>query len=321
MIRYLYRRLAASLLLIFLVLTLTFFIVRLAPGDPTAFYDNNRLSEEYRENLRRVYGLDKPLGVQYVLWLRQVLQGDWGVSFSHQRPAVEVVAQALPYTLLLGVAALLCQYGVGLLLGVYAARRAGGAGDHWVLSVSLILYSIPAFWSGLMLILLFHLQWGILPASGVASVEGGHPSILGRALDTAQHLVLPLLTLTLVSAGRVARFVRNSLLETLSADFIRTAQAKGVSARRVLWVHGVRNSLVSVAQLFGLSLPAALNGILVIEVVFAWPGLGRILFDACMARDYPVILLATALSATLVILGSLLADLLHSVLDPRVRHG
>jgi len=321
MIRFLSRRLAASLLLVFLVLTLTFFIIRLAPGDPVALYDNNRLSREHMEDLRRLYGLDKPLVVQYGIWLKDMARGDWGTSFVFHRPALSVVVEALPYTFLLGLTALVLQYGIGLLLGVFSAQRAGRASDHWILTISLIFYSIPAFWLGLMAILLFHLYWGILPAGGASSVAADTLSPLGRGLDTARHMILPLGTLTLVTASRVARFVRNSLLEVLGTDYIRTARAKGLRQRRVVWLHALRNSLVSVAQLFGLSLPALLNGILVIEVVFSWPGLGRVMFNACMSRDYPVILLSTALSAGLVIVGNLVADLLHSALDPRVRHG
>ena len=322
MIRLLGRRVAASLLLIFLVLTLTFFLVRLAPGDPLVDLENSgHLNREQIEKQRRLYGLDKPLVVQYGLWLRGIARGDWGTSIVYQKPATAVVAEALPYTLLLGVVILILQYGFGLLLGVGAAQRPGSARDHSIRTVSLVLYSIPVFWLGLMAILVFHLFWGLLPPGGVSSIGGERLSPAGRVVDVLRHLILPAGVLALVNAGRVARFVRNNLLEVLGADYIRTARAKGLSRRRVIWLHALRNSLVSIVQLFGLSVPALLNGILVIEVVFAWPGLGRVMFNACLGRDYPVVVAITAFSAALVIVGNLLADLLHSAVDPRIRHG
>jgi peptide/nickel transport system permease protein len=250
-----------------------------------------------------------------------MVRGDWGTSFSHQRPALDVIRAALPYTLFLGLVCLLFQYAVGIALGILAARRAGGALDHWIRSASLVLYSVPVFWLGLMAILVFHLYWGILPAGGASSVDSTVLSPLAKVMDKARHLILPVGVLTLANAARVTRFVRNSLLDALNSDYVRTARAKGLSGHRVIWTHALRNSLVPVAQLFGLSIPALLNGILVIEVVFAWPGLGRVMFVACLARDYPVVLAITAFSATLVIVGNLVADGLHYALDPRLRRG
>lgn len=315
------QRLAASVVLLFLVLTVTFLLVRVAPGSPLNLYEDPRIPRAQIEELRRAYGLDLPLHEQYWRWLRAVVvDGDWGVSFVHQRPATEVIAQALPNTLLLGLAALLLQYGGGVVLGVFAARRAGSFYDSTLRFVSLLLYSVPTFWLGLMAILIFHLHWRLLPAGGLTSPGGIEGSLAERALDVLRHLVLPASVLGLTSAARIARFVRNSLLDTLSQDHVRTARAKGLSEARVLWRHGMRNSLVPVIQLLGLSLPALFNGALIIEVVFAWPGLGRLLYQASATRDYPVLLAGTALGAVLVIVGSLVADLLHRAADPRVRH-
>lgn len=316
------RRFASSAVLFFLVLTLTFMLVRIAPGSPLNMYENPHLTRAQMQDLERAYGFDKPLPVQYVSWLRAVVfEGNWGISFIHQRPAIEVIWAALPNTLLLGLTALLLQYGLGLLMGVAAARRAGGTFDSVLRVTSLLIYSVPTFWLGLMAILLFHLHWHLLPAGGLTSPGIDDAPALARAGDLLQHLILPAGVLGLTAAARVARFVRSSLLDALSQDYVRTARAKGLPERRVLWLHGLRNSLVPLAQLLGMSLPSLLNGTLVVEVVFGWPGLGRLLFDAASARDFPVILAGTAFGALLVIFGSILADLLHHAADPRLRHG
>lgn len=320
MIGFLLRRLAASLLLLFLVLTLTFFLVHAAPGDPTNVLENDRMTREQRASLHRLYGLDRPLGEQYLVWLEAVaLRGDWGVSFSQQRPVTAAIADALPATLLLSFAALVIDYGVGLLLGVAAARRRGTATDHGIRLASLLLYSLPPFWLGLMAILLFAYVWPVLPAGSMYSIDADLMSPAGRLLDLLRHLLLPALVLGLSNTGVTARFVRGSLLDVMGQDYLRTARAKGLSERRVLWVHGLRNALNPVIQLFALSLPALLSGSLITEVVFAWPGIGRLIFQAVLSRDYPLILGVTAFTAMIVIFGNLLADVLHAAADPRVR--
>lgn len=322
MTRFLLRRLASTLLLLYLVLTLTFFLLHLAPGDPTSLFDDQRVPLEARVELRRVYGLDRPVLEQYLTWLRSVaLEGNWGVSFRYQESPVTVLARAFPNTLLLSLAALGVSYAIALPLGMAAARRRGTKVDHGVRLGSTLVYSLPVFWTGLMAILLFSYVWPVLPAGHTHSVEAETLSAAGRLLDRLWHLVLPASILGLVLAASTVRYVRNHLLEVFGQEYLTTARAIGLSEGRVLWVHALRNALVPLIQLFGLTLPMLLNGSLVVEVIFAWPGIGRITFDALLARDYPLILAATALSATLVILGNLVADLLHGLVDPRARHG
>jgi peptide/nickel transport system permease protein len=314
------RRLAAALLLLYLVLTATFFLIHLAPGDPTVLLAGDRISPTVAERLRTVYGLDRPLGEQYLTWLRSVvIEGDWGVSLHNGRPVVDLLAGALPATALLAFSALLVQYGVGLPLGVAAARRRGSPADGAIRVISLLLYSMPLFWLGLMAILLFAYAWPVLPPSHMRAVGAGELGPWARLADLLLHLALPALTLGLSLAGGTVRFVRNRMIEILEEDYVRTARAKGLSERRVVWVHALRNALVPVVQLLGLSIPFLLNGSLVVEVVFSWPGLGRTAFQAIVARDFPVILAATAFTAALVVAGNLLADLLHAAVDPRVR--
>lgn len=320
MTAFLLRRLGASVLLLFLVLTVTFFLVHLAPGDPTNLLSGEELSREAAERLRAVYGLDRPVAVQYLAWLRAVVfHGDWGVSLLHGRPVVPLLAKAFPATALLAIAALFVQYVVALPLGVAAARRRGRPADAAIRVGSLLLYSMPLFWLGLMAILLFAYLWPVLPASHMRSVGASELGGWQRLGDLLAHLTLPALTLGLTLAGATVRFVRNRMIEVFQEDYIRTARAKGLSDRRVVWVHGLRNALVPVVQLLGLTVPVLLNGSLIIEVVFSWPGLGRMTYQAILARDYPVILAATAFTGALVVAGNLLADLLHAAVDPRVR--
>lgn len=317
---YAFRRLASAALLLVLVLSFTFFFIHLAPGDPTILIDDPRVSPEDREALRRIYGLDRPLAEQYVVWMRSVLlRGEWGVSFVHARPALEVVAERVPATLLLTGVALGLQFGFGLILGVAAARRVDTAVDHWIRATSLLFYSLPIFFTGLVALMLFSHNWSLFPAGHMTSVDAASLPPLSRVVDVVHHLSLPVLVLVLSGAGVVARFARNSLLEVLQQDYIRTARAKGLSEKRVIWVHAMKNAATPLVQLLGLSLPFLLSGSLVVEVVFSWPGLGRLTYDSILARDYPVVLATTALAGTLVIAGNLFADLVQAAIDPRVR--
>ena len=313
------RRFAASLLLLYLVLTATFFLIHLAPGDPIHVLVEPGQRQNV-ERLRAIYGLDRPLPVQYLAWLKAVvIDFDWGTSFTYGRPVTRVIAESLPPTALLGATALLIQYAVGLPLGVAAARRQGGAADGAIRVGSLFLYSMPAFWLGLMAILLLASRFPIFPGGHMRSVDADSLSAGGRWLDLLHHLALPALTLGLTMAGSTVRFVRNRMLEVLSEDYVRTARAKGLSERRVIWIHALRNAVAPVIQLFGLSLPFVLNGSLIVEVVFSWPGLGRTTFQAIQSRDYPLILAATAFTGALVVVGNFLADVLHAAADPRIR--
>ncbi len=319
MLPYLLRRSAASLLLLFLVVSATFFLLHLAPGDPTLTFESTRVPPAQRALLRHTYGLDRPLPVQYARWLVAVLSGQLGTSLVQGRPVARVVVEALRPTLLLGSAALVIDYGVGLLLGISAARRQGRPFDAAVRVVSLVLTSQPTFWVALMAVLVVSTWLPILPISHMHSTGAEEWSAPARWADLLRHLALPALCLGLPLAGATARFVRASFLEVMGRPFILAARARGLSERRVVWAHGLRNAAIPVVQLLALSVPALLSGSLVTEVIFAWPGLGRLTFDSILARDYPVLLATTMLSAALVLLGNLLADLALAAVDPRVR--
>ena len=317
---FLLRRLAASLLLLLLVLTVLFFFLRLLPGDPIHLFEGQRLTPAQQARLQEIYRVNRPLLEQYGRWLSAVaLRWDWGTSLSQQRPVSTVLLEAVPPTVLLASAALAVEYAAALLLGVVSARRRRSAVDHAIRIGSLLLYSQPVFWLGLMAILLFSYVWPVLPASHMHSVDAEFLSPAGRLLDLLRHLALPAVVMGLSTAGGTARFIRASLIEVMDQDYIRTARAKGLSERRVVWVHGMRNAAVPLIQVLALSLPVLLSGALIIEVVFSWPGLGQLVFKAILARDYPLVLGAVALSAAMVILGNFLADVLHALADPRVR--
>jgi peptide/nickel transport system permease protein len=319
-IRFFLRRLGASLLLLYLVLTAVFFLIHLAPGKPDAFLINERrLPAEQQARLTRAYGLDRPLPVQYVRWMSATLTGDWGTSFTYQRPVTRVIGDAVPATLLLAAAGLLCEQGFGLILGIAAARRPGSRLDHLIRIVSLVLYSQPIFWLGLMAILLFSLAFPILPAGHLHSVGAEDLPPLARALDVLHHLILPGLVLGLSTCGQVTRFVRGSLLDVLGQEHIRASRAKGLSERRVIWVHALRNALAPLLQVLAVSASLLLGGVIVVEVVFSWPGVGRLTFEAILSRDYPMVLGTTAFSATMVVICNFAADVFHALADPRVR--
>ena len=248
-----------------------------------------------------------------------LLRGDWGVSYVHARPVLKVIAERVPATLLLTGMALGLQFALGLVLGVTAARRANKPADHLIRMTSLLFYSLPLFWTGLMALMLLSHRWSLFPAGHMTSVGADALSPLARLIDLLHHLTLPVLVLVLGGAGVVARFARNSLLEVLQQDYIRTARAKGLGENRVVWIHAMKNAATPLVQLLGLSLPFLLSGSLIVEVVFSWPGLGRLTYDSIQARDYPVILATTALAGVLVIAGNFLADLVQAVIDPRVR--
>ncbi len=319
MIRTLLARLGTALLAGWIVLTTVFFLLRMLPGDPGTLFENPRVPQEQRLRLRAVYGLDRPLPEQYLRWLGGVARGEWGYSLSQNRPVGQILRESAPHTLLLSSAALLLELGLGLALGVFAAARAGSLADRGLRLLSLTLWSLPTFWFGLMLLAAFSVAWPLFPPGAMRSVEADAFGAGGRLLDLLWHLALPAAAIGLPAAAATARFVRATVLERMGEPFVQSARARGLSARRVLWTHALRAGLGPIAQLAGLSLAALLSGTIAVEVVFGWPGIGRATFDALVARDYPLLLAGTALSAAFVLVGSFLAELMQAWLDPRLR--
>ncbi len=312
------RRALTGLAVVAGVVTLTFFLLRLAPGDPVERLLGPTAAPVQVAAQRHALGLDRPLAAQYVTWLVRFARGDWGRSIATGRPVRALLAEAVPTTVELVGLSLLLSYFLGIVVGAIQA----GAGPRLdtVLSVTTVtLFALPGYWLGLMLMMIFTYWAHALPAFGAAGLDADFLTGWSRIADRLRHLVLPLATLSLIGIGGAARFVRGAILDVRSQPFVTTAHAKGLSRRQVLLRHVLRNALIPVLTLLGLSLPALFSGAVFIEAVFAWPGVGRRLVEAVQARDYPVVMAATAISALLVVTGNLLADLLTIWVDPRIR--
>jgi peptide/nickel transport system permease protein len=305
--------------LVWLVVTLTFVVVHAAPGSYADTVDNPRLSPEGRELIRARYGLDQPLHRQYVRWLQTVATGDLGTSFLFKEPVGRVIVRALPPTLLLAGTALLFDLLLGLMLAMAAARRPFGWVDRVTTTLSLGLYGLPSFWLAGVAVLFFSLWLGWFPPSHMHSVDADRLGAFAHLADLIHHLFLPAACLGAVGAAVTARYLRATLLEVGASRYILAARARGIGERRILWVHTLRPALLPVVTLIGLSLPVLVSGSVVIETVFSWPGMGRVLWWAAQARDVPLILGVTLVGATAVILGNMLADVLYAVVDPRAR--
>lgn len=320
MTAWLLRRLAAAFAIVFTVVTFCFIAIHLAPGTPFLPEEGRTINRAAIDQLRREYGLDRPLPAQYARYIAALARGNLGVSFSQRRPVAAAIATALPNTLVLAGTALIIDFLLGIAIGAYQASRARRRSDAALTSATLFVYSLPIFWLGLVLLLVFGqwLHW--LPVGGVTDpVLYDSLSLFGKLVDRLRHLALPALTLGIVGAGGTARFQRAALLEALSADYVRTARAKGLPERAVLIHHAWRDAVLPVIALLGLALPFLLTGAVLVETVFAWPGLGKLATDAIAARDYPLVLATTLLASVAVVLGSLVADLLTAIADPRVR--
>jgi peptide/nickel transport system permease protein len=299
------------------VIVLNFLLIHLAPGDISILLAGETPDPAYLQLVRERYGLDQPFLVQLWRYLVQVGSGDLGLSFRTREPVLGEILERVPATLLLVGTSLGLSVVLGTLIGTLIARRPGSAVDTGVGVLAVMLFSIPVFWFGLMLILLFAVQVPILPAMGMVSVAGPREG-LGRALDIASHMVLPVLALMTVSLGQYIRLARTSVAEVMGESYITTARAIGFSERRILTHHALRNALLPVVTVLGLQLGLVLTGAVLTETVFAWPGLGRLIYDAILARDTPVIMGAFIVMSVTVAAASLLTDILYAAIDPRV---
>jgi peptide/nickel transport system permease protein len=323
------RRLLVAALTVALVLTATFVALHLAPGDPVRLYLGPSADAAVVAATRHAVGLDRPLLVQYADWLVRFAAGDWGTSIAQQRPVVRVLGNAVGPTLTLVGMSLLLTYLVGILVGALQAARRRTALDTALTALTTFVYALPSYVVALGMVLVFAYaaalwgwpSWLRFPAFGAASVGAALLSRSARAVDALRHLALPVATLALVGAAGMARFVRGAMVEALRQPFVRAARAKGLGEGRVLLRHALRNALTPVLTLLGLQLPALFSGVVFVETIFGWPGMGRVTVQAVLARDYPVVMASTAVFAALVIAGNLLADLLARLADPRGEGG
>lgn len=325
MLRYILKRLLQAIPLLLGIATITFTMVHLAPGDPMDMYIEQRMQRdvdpEVIELLRKKYGLDQPLPVQYAKWIGNVARGDLGESFRYRRPVAKLIAERVPYTLQLAALALALDALIGIALGIFSAVKQYSRADKAITLGSLVMYSIPGFWLALMLVLVFSVNLGWFPTSQTRSLDYELLSAGGKVADRLWHLALPVFVLGVASAAGTARYMRTKLLDVLSEEYVLAARARGLSERVVILKHALRNALIPIVTIYGLALPFLLGGAVLIEKVFAWPGMGLLAVEAIGARDYPVILATSMIAAVLVVLGNLLADVTYALVDPRVSYG
>jgi len=314
-------RLLRAILVVAGVVTLTFALLHLAPGDPVQRLLGPAATPEQTAAARSALGLDRPVPVQYVAWVTHALRGDFGMSLAQGRPVARLLAEAWPATALLVILSIGLSWLFGILIGAWQSSTRRRALDALVSTGTVALNAMPGYWLGLALVMLFAYQLRWLPAFGAEGLDAEFLTDTERALDRARHLVLPLLTLTLIGLGGAARYTRAAMIDLSSAPFLLTARARGLSQVQVVLRHQLRNALIPIVTLLGLSLPALFSGAVFVEAIFAWPGVGHVLVQAVQARDYPVVMAAATLSSTLVVAGNLLAEWVVSFADPRVGDG
>jgi peptide/nickel transport system permease protein len=324
MLRFVARRLLQAVPLLFGIVSATFIAAHAAPGDPMDMYlDPTRRRQadpELIEAIRRKHGLDQPIHVQYVRWVANVARGDLGESFRYRRPVADLLLERIPYTLQVTFLALLFGTLLGVALGIFSAVKQYTALDEAITLGSLAIYAMPLFWLALMLVLVFSVNLGWFPTSQTRSLHYDSLSAAGRVLDRLWHLALPVFVLGVGMAAGKARYMRGKLLEVLSEEYVLAARARGLPERRVILRHALRNALIPVITMLGMSLPFLVGGSLFVESVFGWPGIGTLAVEATSSRDYPLLLATTLLTAVMVVLGNLLADVLYAVVDPRVAY-
>ena len=325
--RYILKRLLFLIPTLFGITIITFFIIQLAPGSPIERKISleegikaNEITSEIIEETKKLYGLDKPIYVRYLIWVKQIATLDFGNSYVDHRPVIKKIEERLPVTLSLNVLSIFFVYLISIPVGIFSAVKRGTLTDRSLTFSLFALYSIPSFWMAI--ILIYFLgggeHWNLFPIYGIASTGAEHFSFPKRALDFLWHITLPVFCLAYADIAALSRYQRGSLLEVLRADFVRTAVAKGLSPKTVLFKHALRNSLMPIVTIIAAVLPAMIGGSVIIESIFSIPGIGKLGFDSVLSRDYPVIMAISTISAVLTLLGILVSDLIYVLIDPRI---
>lgn len=301
---------------------ISFAVIRFAPGDPAEIQAemSMKVTAESRENLRRIYGLDKPMHEQYIEWLVRCANLDFGRSFSDGRPVLSKIKERVPITLGINVLSLIVIFALAIPIGVYSAVRQYSAFDKVSTILVFIGFSTPTFWLALLLMILFGVNLGWLPISGIQSVDTSEMNAFERIMDIARHLILPVSVSAFAGLAGLSRYSRTSMLEVIRQDYIRTALAKGLTEWEVIMRHAFRNALLPIITILGMMLPALIGGSVIFETIFAIPGMGKMMIDAVYARDYPVVMGVLVIGAVLTLIGNLVADMSYSFVDPRIRH-
>ncbi|PLX95449.1 MAG: diguanylate cyclase [Desulfuromonas sp.] len=324
MLHYLSKRLLLMVPLLLGITLISFVVIHLAPGEPTDLQTqlNPEASSELQDRLRVQYGLDQPLHVQYLSWLGRLLRLDFGESFAlDNRPVLDKILERLPITILLNVLSIVLILAIAVPLGVLSAVRRNSLFDRVTTVLVFVGFAMPSFWLALLLMDWFGVRLGLVPISGIKSLGYEYLSLGGQLLDRVQHLVLPVFISAIGGLAGFSRYMRSNMLEVVRQDYILTARAKGLSERTVIYKHALRNALLPVITILGLSVPGLIGGSVIFETIFAIPGMGKLFYDGVMMRDYPLIMGILVMGAVLTLVGNLLADLSYALADPRIRQG
>lgn len=316
---YALRRLAQAVPLVLVIATVNFLLLQLAPGNAADVLagEAGAATPEYMAQLRKTFGLDQPLGIQLLIYIKQIVSLDLGFSFRHNMPVIDLIGSRLGPTLLLMGSVLVISVGVGSLLGAFAARNLNRWQDNMISMLAVLAYATPVFWAGLMLIVLFAIKLGWFPSSGMQQIAAFHEGF-AKVRDIAHHLVLPAVTLTMFYMALYTRLMRASVLEQFSMDYVVTARAKGLTERQIATRHVLRNALLPVLTMAGIQVGGLLGGAVVVETVFAWPGLGMLAYESLFARDLNLLLGIFFVCTCLVVVVNLVVDIVYSLLDPRI---
>ena len=322
MINYIIRRLLGIIPLLLGITIISFAIIHLAPGKPVSLQQslNPKVSLEVRARLERLYGLDKPLYVQYLKWLERLTRLDFGSSFNDDRPVLDKILERLPVTLIINISALIFILVVAIPIGVKSAVNPGGLFDKVMTIIVFIGFSLPTFWLALLLMNLLGIKLGWLPISGIKSLDFEYFTLSQKIIDLAKHLALPVFVSGFGGLAGISRYMRSSMIEALNQPYIYTARAKGLPEKQVVYKHALRNAILPIVTILGLSVPGLLGGSVIFESIFALPGIGRLFYEAVMMRDYPLIMAEVVLGAALTMLGNLIADISYAYVDPRIRY-
>ena len=322
MVNYIFRRLLGIIPLLFGITLISFFIIHLAPGKPSSVEQSldPRVSQEVRLRLEKTFGLDRPLHVQYFEWVTKLARLDLGTSFNDGRPVVEKIMERIPVTLAINLLSLALIFGLGLAIGIRGSLKPGGVFDYTSSLVMFVLFSAPTFWLALLFMQFFSIRLGWFPISGLKSLDYEYFSGWHRFLDVSWHLALPVIVSSLGSLAGVSLYMRSSMIESLRQPYITAARAKGLSEGSVVYKHALRNAVLPIVTIVGLSIPGLLGGSVIFESIFALPGIGKLFYEAVMTRDYPLIMAEVVLGAVLTMAGNLIADISYACVDPRIKY-
>ena len=321
MLSYIIKRLFLMVPLLFGITLITFSVIHLAPGSPVEVQAEMSLkaSAQARENLKRLYGLDKPLHIQYIEWLERFVKLDFGKSFVDGREVIDKIIERIPITLTINILSLILIFSVALPIGIVSATRQYSLFDKLSTVFVFIGFSTPTFWLALLLMILFGVNLGLLPISGIQSIDVSGMGPLERLWDWIKHLILPVGVSAFGGIAGLSRYSRSSMLEVIRQDYVRTAVAKGLAESEVVFKHALRNALMPIITILGLSVPGLIGGSVIFETIFAIPGMGQLFYSSTMSRDYPTIMGILVIGAVLTLLGNLIADISYALVDPRVR--